>query len=81
MVAVECAAEFPGARSSPIAAATHREERPFRCDERRKAVGLPSMVVRSGLTMRWPANKSATAPAYAPIDFGRNVNFVRKART
>ena len=33
-----------------FAAATHREERPFCGDQRREVVGLPSMVVPSGLT-------------------------------
>ena len=41
-------------RRVPFAAATHREERPFRGDQRREVVGLPSMVAPSGLTPRWP---------------------------
>ena len=37
-------------RERSFAAAAHRKQRPFRGDERRKAVGLPSMVAPSGLT-------------------------------
>ena len=37
-------------RDRSLAAAAHRGQRPFRGDQRREVVGLPSMVAPSGLT-------------------------------